>query len=169
MSIRTLRVSEAVPNGEPARYRNSSGYVRLRWLTAPGEYVEVYEHRFVAGMPDEDLHVHHRNRIRDDNRPDNLLVLTAEEHARLHADEDREMFAERKAARNGFRSVAAQRKAERAASRRAAIHARSLRMRVMYEDGATTTEVARAFGVDASRVSVHLRRVGTTMRTRWTR
>ncbi len=36
-------------------------------------------------LPDE--HVHHGNEQRWDNRPDNLEVLPAAEHQRLHADE----------------------------------------------------------------------------------
>lgn len=49
-------------------------------------------HRHVAeqllGRPlRADEHVHHENDRRWDNRPDNLQVLPAAEHLRLHADE----------------------------------------------------------------------------------
>lgn len=164
MGIRTLRQGDPIPSTEPSRYVNDAGYVRLRWKVGVEQYVEVYEHRFVAGMPDADLDVHHRNRVRDDNRAENLQVLTPEEHRLLHLDEDRPEFARRRAARGGHKSRESFEKAERAKSRRAAIHERALRMREMYEAGASTTEVGVAFGIDSSRVSVHLRRIGTTMR-----
>lgn len=167
--IRTLTHGDVIPQGQPRRYQNAAGYVRLRWLVAVDEYVEVYEHRLVAGMPDADLHVHHLNRDRADNRRDNLLVLSAAEHGLLHAREDRGEYDRRLAERGGYRSREAQTKADRAASRRAAIHDRALRMREMYDAGSSTTEVGASFGIHNSRVSVHLRRVGTSMRPfdRW--
>lgn len=48
-SIRQLQPGEAPPNGTPRRYRNASGYVRLRWPLEDGGFVEVYEHRWVVG------------------------------------------------------------------------------------------------------------------------
>lgn len=41
--IRQLAPSEPDPAGEPRRYENADGYVRLRWKVAPGEYLERYE------------------------------------------------------------------------------------------------------------------------------
>lgn len=41
--VRSLRSDEADPPGEPRRYPDSSGYVRLRWKVAPRQYVERYE------------------------------------------------------------------------------------------------------------------------------
>jgi hypothetical protein len=36
---------------------------------------------------DADEHVHHKNGNKQDNHPDNLEVVSAAEHARLHAQE----------------------------------------------------------------------------------
>jgi predicted transcriptional regulator len=83
--IRTLRPGESAPTSEPRRYKSADGYMRLRWLVGPQQYVECYEHRLVAGMPSESMEVHHLNGIRDDNRPENLAVLTPEEHQAQHA------------------------------------------------------------------------------------
>lgn len=56
---------------------NSVGYVRRAILIA-----EAY-----AGRPiDTTEHVHHINRITDDDRPENLQILTAADHMRLHGD-----------------------------------------------------------------------------------
>ncbi|GGH33995.1 HNH endonuclease [Microbacterium album] len=164
MGIRTLRAGDPIPAGEPRRYLTGAGYIKLRWKVGVEDYVEVYEHRFVMGMPDDDLQVHHRNRGRRDNRPENLVVLSAAEHRALHDAEDRPEFERRMAERGGYRSRAAQQKAERAAARRAALHRRALAMRAMYEAGSTTTEIGDAFGIHSSNVSIHLRRVGTEMR-----
>ena len=40
MTARTisLRAGQAIPAGEPSRYLNASGYVRLRWLVSPNTY-----------------------------------------------------------------------------------------------------------------------------------
>lgn len=63
------------PDDPMASMRNSEGYVR--------------EHRLVVarsiGRPltiDEDAH--HRNEVKDDNRLENLQLMTASEHRRLH-------------------------------------------------------------------------------------
>lgn len=87
--IRKLDDSEAVPAGEPRRYLDGRGYIRLRWRVAPGQYVECYEHRLVAGRPPSGAAVHHKNGVKYDNRPCNLEVLTPAEHAAHHASERR--------------------------------------------------------------------------------
>lgn len=86
--IRQLRSGEAVPAGPPRRYTSSDhGYVRLRWKVGNHSYVEVYEHRVVDGYVTQAEQVHHKNRVRHDNRPENLEHLTAEEHMEEHRAE----------------------------------------------------------------------------------
>lgn len=87
--IRTLRPDEVPPAGvAPSRYRNSEGYVRLRWRVGPRELVECYEHRWLANCLDPSLQVHHINGIKDDNRLENLAVVTPREHAAEHTSAD---------------------------------------------------------------------------------
>jgi hypothetical protein len=84
--IRQITRMEDVPWSTPRRYRNQAGYIRLRWALPDGVFAECYEHRLVCGFPDG--HVHHINGRKDDNRPDNLRVVTSAEHGREHRDFD---------------------------------------------------------------------------------
>lgn len=81
-TIRQLRAGDPIPPGQPRRYRSQHGYIRLRWKVGERSYVEVYEHRFVAGLPPG--HVHHRNEVKSDNRPSNLEALSPSSHTALH-------------------------------------------------------------------------------------
>jgi len=67
--------------------RSPDGHGYLRTYNAEGK--RTPEHRLIAEqmigrpiLPNE--HVHHINGVRDDNRPDNLSVLPASDHIRLH-------------------------------------------------------------------------------------
>jgi len=85
--LRYLQRGEPAPEGTPRRYKASSGYVRLRWNdVGPGQLVECWEHRYVMGFPD--AHVHHINGVRDDNRPENLEILSPSDHGAEHRDID---------------------------------------------------------------------------------
>lgn len=70
--IRSLKAGDPIPPGEPRRYLSSHGYVRLRWKVGKRRYVEVYEHRVVDGVVTDAPQVHHHNRVKHDNRPENL-------------------------------------------------------------------------------------------------
>jgi hypothetical protein len=156
--IRALRRDEPIPDTTPKRYRNAAGYVRLRWLIGPQTYVEEYEHRVVAGRPDGD--VHHVNGIKSDNRPENLVVLTREEHALLHQQERRDPTRF-----GGYRGAEAQAKAARAEARRVARRELLATLRAAYEAGETTPQLAERFGLSPDGVSRALRQAGCLLRS----
>lgn len=77
------------------RIQMRNGYVAIRCPEHPhaDKAGNVMEHRLVAENKigrylTRGENVHHINRIRNDNRPENLEVLTAVEHRRLHRLED---------------------------------------------------------------------------------
>lgn len=167
--ITTIRSGEAVPAGEPKRYRSSHGYIRLRWLVGPQEYLETYEHRVVDGFVTNAEHVHHDNRVKDDNSDVNLVPLTAEEHNRLHAEERR--GKPRPPRPSGYGQYApypgkdAKEKAERAQRRRDERRARAFEMRRLYlDERLTTLEISERVGLHHSGVSRELRAIGVRMR-----
>ncbi len=138
MSVRHLRPDEDVPGFEPrGRYRTASGYVRVRWLIGPNDYVEEYEHRLVMGRPPGE--VHHVNGDKADNRPENLVVLSKHEHAALHAKPNPDSFKIR----------SAREKAQRAQDRRAKRAERIAEMRALYEGGLSTTEIGSLFNMSS--------------------
>jgi len=73
-------------NGRRVRV-NDDGYILIYQPDHPSVYADgwMLEHRYVAeqmiGRPLETMeHVHHINSVRDDNRPENLAVLSPSEH-----------------------------------------------------------------------------------------
>lgn len=81
--IRYLQPGEPIPPGEPKRYPDPRGYVRLRWKVGTDSYVEAWEHRVITAATSAEV-VHHKNRVTGDNQPDNLEVLNRTTHIRKH-------------------------------------------------------------------------------------
>lgn len=161
--IRQLKDGDPIPEGTPRRYVNGSGYVRFRWLVGPNEYVEAYEHRLVKRCPRR-LQVHHLNRVRGDNRDENLVVLTPEEHRAAHIEMDRGRYARMRERRDGLRSWGSFKKHVRNQVRREQRMCKYMKMKELYERGYTTVQIGELFEMDPSNVSIHLRQVGTRMR-----
>ena len=83
--LRQLQPGERIPEGTPRYYKDAVGYVRARWTVAPHEQVEIREHRIVEGVViSADIHVHHINGIKCDNRPENLQLLDQSTHCQHH-------------------------------------------------------------------------------------
>lgn len=91
------------PNWRGGKHTSPSGYVFVRRPDNPmaGANGYVAEHRLVMsekiGRPlASKEQVHHVNGIKDDNRPENLIVVKSGKHQQLHADHKREVWGLRK-------------------------------------------------------------------------
>ncbi len=71
------------------RTKNTGYEVVGSWNGERGVSDRVYIHRLLAylevGIENlEEMYIHHKNRIPWDNRPDNIEVMTPEEHGKIH-------------------------------------------------------------------------------------
>lgn len=77
-------------NWKGGRHHDEKGYIRILKPSHPfANYGYVLEHRLVMEKKlgrylDQKEVVHHMNHIRDDNRPENLMLLGYSEHGKLH-------------------------------------------------------------------------------------
>lgn len=174
--IRSLRPGESPPPTEPKRYPNSSGYIRLRWRVGPGEYVEAYEHRVIAGEPVGQ--VHHRDHDKTNNDPSNLEVLTPADHARLHhmrhdADEMVRLYADGMStpqvaavlgcdAATVYRALVRNGVKPRSLSESQRVEVDDERLTAMHEAGARSTAIAAKLGVSRGKVQTRVHELGLT-------
>jgi len=66
------------------RKYNHNGYRNVYWTGMPQGNARIPEHRLVKGLPPKSKVVHHENEIKDDNRPDNLTIMSHMKHYKLH-------------------------------------------------------------------------------------
>lgn len=177
--IRTLRHGDPIPEGEPRRYINSQGYYRLRWKVGKRRYVEAYEHRVVMGLPPDDLHVHHVNEDKTDNRAENLRVLSPCEHLRHHqadprAEEIAEMYesgmgmveiAEETGLNHGAVSRIVRREGveTRGNPRRPDLDEKIETIRFLHARGLSAPVIGRAMGASGNAVRLRLKRLGLSL------
>lgn len=89
------------PQWGGGRFTHKTGYVMMYCPDHPQSDVKGYlpEHRLIMeremGRPlTRGEHVHHINGVKDDNRVENLVVLTKQEHHRLHGATELQQYHE---------------------------------------------------------------------------
>ena len=180
-TIRALRPGEQVPEGVPKRYRNGSGYIRLRWKVGVRLYVEAYEHRVLDGFVTTAEHVHHKNHDRADNRPENLVPMTAEEHKEEHTSAEAERGREMASLYRSGVSIPKLAKKYRLSTtcvyRRIAAEGVPMRTKAdyaavvdadevaeLYRAGRSLTSLASQYRVEPARMTAIIRSTGTQIR-----
>jgi hypothetical protein len=156
-----LQPGETPPDGQPKRYVEGRGYIRLRWKVGPQQYVETYEHRLTAGVPAAD--VHHRDHVKGNNDSSNLAALTRSQHAREHGAHARSV-SKSVTEWGGARSRQAFEKRQAGEARRADRQSFLAELAALRATGMTTTEIGAAVGRDASNISRALRAAGVAPR-----
>lgn len=90
-------------NGMKENWINNNGYVmtyrpdhqRAGKAGYVAEHVVAVEEKLGRLLKSEE-HVHHINRVKTNNHPDNLMVLSSSEHSKLHGLESKTRGAARK-------------------------------------------------------------------------
>ena len=100
--IKYLSIPDCLENASRKLDKNI-GYVRVYCPMHPksNSWGYVYEHRLimegqVGRYLTHDEHVHHINGKRWDNRPENLQLTTASEHAKITAKDNKKIVSENK-------------------------------------------------------------------------
>lgn len=95
----TGKIGSLNPHYNGGRCVRSDGYIAILILNPNGKGKYVMEHRhlmeqYLGRKLKKGEEVHHINGCKTDNRIENLLVLSAADHAKLHQDELKEKFGE---------------------------------------------------------------------------